>query len=106
MNTRPSVSVFFLLVCSTGAALGQTTGVGTITGTFTDATGAIVPEAGVVVREIDTGTDRTVRTNQRCLGCYCDRLLCGHGLANLESQVFAHELEWIRRGGKSSRRRV
>jgi hypothetical protein len=63
MNTRQSVSVFFLLVCSTGAALGQTAGAGTVTGTLTDTTGAVVPDASVVVREIDTGTDRAVRTN-------------------------------------------
>ena len=45
------------------ASLAQTSGVGNITGTVTDATGASVPNATVVVTDTDTGVSRTLLTN-------------------------------------------
>ncbi len=52
-----------LLIGSGGAALAQSAGAGTITGTLTDVSGAVLPEASVVVRNLDTGADRTTATN-------------------------------------------
>ena len=52
-----------LLIGFGSAALAQSSGAGTITGTLTDATGAVIPEATVVIRNVDTGTDRTTATN-------------------------------------------
>ena len=45
------------------ASLAQTSGVGNITGTVTDATGASVPNATVVVTDTDTGVSRSLVTN-------------------------------------------
>src|SRR5262245_19742370 len=45
-----------LLVC---AAFGQ---VATLTGRITDATGAIVPQAQVIARSVDTGVSTTAET--------------------------------------------
>ncbi|HWZ52265.1 MAG TPA: carboxypeptidase regulatory-like domain-containing protein [Granulicella sp.] len=42
----------------------QTSGVGNITGTVTDATGANVPRAAVLVLDTDTGVSRSLVTNQ------------------------------------------
>ncbi len=42
-------------------ALGQTTGI--ITGTVTDSSGAVVPNAKVVVRNVGTGEERALETN-------------------------------------------
>jgi outer membrane receptor protein involved in Fe transport len=41
----------------------QTAGAGTLTGTVTDTSGAVVPEAHVVAHNEDTGADREVSTN-------------------------------------------
>jgi Carboxypeptidase regulatory-like domain len=41
----------------------QTSGVGNITGTVTDATGATVPNAAVIVTDTDTGISRSLTTN-------------------------------------------
>jgi hypothetical protein len=48
---------------TTGIASGQTAGAGTITGTLTDPSGAVVPNASVVVHDADTGVDRSTTTN-------------------------------------------
>ncbi len=52
-----------LLLGSGGAALAQTAGAGTIIGTLTDPTGSVIPAATVVVRNVDTGTERTTASN-------------------------------------------
>jgi hypothetical protein len=44
-------------------AIAQTAGTGTIAGTVTDATGAIVPGAIVVITDTDTGAIRNLTTN-------------------------------------------
>jgi hypothetical protein len=45
------------------AAMGQTTGAGTITGTLTDPNGGVIPNAMVVLRNTDTGTERPIATS-------------------------------------------
>ncbi|MBS1857742.1 MAG: TonB-dependent receptor, partial [Acidobacteria bacterium] len=45
------------------SAFGQTSGAGTITGTITDASGAVVPAASVAVKHTATGTQRMLATN-------------------------------------------
>ena len=56
----------FAVVLFLGAGLplaAQTSGVGNITGTITDSTGASVTNATVVVLNVDTGVSRTITTN-------------------------------------------
>jgi hypothetical protein len=53
-----------LLICIAAVAFAQTTGAGTITGTVTDATGAIVPGAGILVHNLDTGIDKALTSNE------------------------------------------
>jgi len=47
----------------TGPAFAQNAGSATITGTLTDASGAVVPGASVAVKNTDTGADRAIQTN-------------------------------------------
>ena len=54
-----------LVICvglMTSAVMAQTGGQGAISGTVTDSTGAVVPNAAVVARNVDTGIE-TVRTS-------------------------------------------
>ena len=51
-----------LLSLSVAAALAQLTS-GTISGTILDASGAVVPEVKIVVKEISTGVSRDGATN-------------------------------------------
>ena len=51
-----------VFTCMTVPATAQTSGVGNISGTVTDATGAVVPNASVVVINTDTGVTRTLTT--------------------------------------------
>jgi hypothetical protein len=51
------------LIGNSGAALAQTAGAGTITGTVTDPQAAVVPEASVLIHNADTGIDRSAITN-------------------------------------------
>jgi hypothetical protein len=44
-------------------ATAQTSGVGNITGTVTDSTGAAVPNAAVIVKNTDTGIERSIVSN-------------------------------------------
>jgi hypothetical protein len=52
-----------LLLCPATTLRSQSTGSGTITGTVTDSTGAIVPNATVTVTNTDTGATRTFTSN-------------------------------------------
>src|SRR5271170_4229948 len=52
-----------IAVLTAGSISAQTAGSGTITGVLTDQTGAAVPGATVIVRNTDTGIDRSTATN-------------------------------------------
>lgn len=57
------LAVFLFALCSTLTVAAQTSGKGTISGTLTDSTGAIVSNAPVVVINTDTGVSRTLSSN-------------------------------------------
>jgi hypothetical protein len=46
-----------------GVALAQTAGTGTISGTLTDPQGALLPDASVLIHNVETGVDRAVGSN-------------------------------------------
>ena len=76
-RTSSQVGAALGLACATFAAGAQTSGVGNINGTLTDASGAVVAGAGVVVTNTDTGIVRTLTTNRD--GSYAATfLLPGH----------------------------
>ena len=52
-----------LLLCPAMPSSAQSTGSGTITGTVTDTTGAVVPSAPVVITDTDTNVSRTTATD-------------------------------------------
>jgi hypothetical protein len=52
-----------LLVLFSFPAFPQSAGTGTLTGTLTDSSGAVVPAAAVIVHNGDTGADREVTSN-------------------------------------------
>ena len=63
---RGAVGALLLLVLVAGLGLpasAQTTSRGTITGTITDPTGAVVPNASVTITSIGTGVSRTSTSN-------------------------------------------
>jgi len=60
-NKRIILSLALLGLLTAGALQAQVTGA--ITGTVTDSTGAVVPAAGVVIRNVETGVERRVVTN-------------------------------------------
>lgn len=65
-NTRDIfgfLAVPALLVLVGGMALAQLSGSGTITGTITDPSGAAVPGASLAIRNIDTGIERRMESN-------------------------------------------
>lgn len=68
MKSRRLLSLFAALLLSTGIItsnlLGQGTDLGTIRGTITDSSGAVVPNARVDVTDLATGTLHTVTTNE------------------------------------------
>jgi hypothetical protein len=60
---RASSALAALALCLTAShAPAQTSAVGNIAGTVTDSTGAVVPNAPVVVTDTDTGVSRTLTT--------------------------------------------
>jgi outer membrane receptor protein involved in Fe transport len=65
-SRRPaSFGLVALLLCFAAVfAVGQTITTGDITGTVTDATGAVVPAATVTLKSLDTGEARTAQTNE------------------------------------------
>src|SRR2546430_141599 len=64
MKSRTGLCVFALLVALAlaGGALAQSAGTGAISGTITDPHGAIVQDATVVVRNVETGISRSLAT--------------------------------------------
>jgi outer membrane receptor protein involved in Fe transport len=58
-----TMALFVFASGSFVSARAQSAGTGTITGTLSDPQGASIPAATVVVRNIDTGVDRTLKTN-------------------------------------------
>ena len=80
----------FLSVFS-GVAFGQLAGSATITGTITDATGAVVPGADVTIRNTDTGIEHKVQTTDA--GAYTAPFLQpGHYEVQAGKQGFASVL--------------
>jgi hypothetical protein len=63
-NATRQLLSFFILALLAGAAFAQTSGSGTIAGTLTDPSGAVVPGAAVTIRETDTGIERKTATNE------------------------------------------
>ena len=59
----PSHSFLPALLAFAGTVFAQTMGTGTITGTATDATGAVVPGVKITATNLSTGIERTVATN-------------------------------------------
>src|SRR5882757_9852026 len=57
-----AVAALFLISAGRPAS-AQTSGVGNITGTVTDSTGATVPNSAVVILNTDTGVTRNITTN-------------------------------------------
>ena len=55
--------VFTLVICGSFFALGQGTDLGTIRGTITDSSGAVVANANVTTLDVATGATRETRTN-------------------------------------------
>ena len=66
------IAMLALLVSFSGAAFGQAAS-GTITGTVTDPKGLVVPGVSLVVRNTDTGIEKTMETNN--VGIYNAPLL-------------------------------
>ncbi len=68
MKPRPSLVIFLvfaLLACASVFVHGQGTDLGTIRGTVTDSSGAVVANAGVTVLDVGTGATRETKTNSR-----------------------------------------
>jgi hypothetical protein len=62
MKIRIRALGMLCLLC-TGMAFGQATNSADVTGTVTDATGAVIPGVTVKVKDLDKGTERVVTTN-------------------------------------------
>ncbi len=66
MNLAKSLTVLLLLACglfSAQSLMAQGTDLGTIRGSVTDSSGAVVPNAKVVILDVATGTTRQTMTN-------------------------------------------
>ena len=63
-NRRVALFIPTLLIAFTINLFAQGTDLGTIRGTVTDASGAVVPKATVRITDLSTGTDRTFNTNE------------------------------------------
>ena len=63
-QTRLCLAVLALLGSFAGTVFAQAAGSGQITGTVRDPNGLVMPAARVVVRNIDTGIDKTLSTNE------------------------------------------
>ena len=63
---KPAMKIAIVILIAVLAAPGfaQLAGSGTITGTITDPSGAVVPGADIVIRNTDTGVVRTIQSNE------------------------------------------
>src|SRR5437773_1568802 len=66
-SLKPAVAAFLMFPLLGGLALAQRT-TASVAGSIVDATGATVPAAEVLLRNLSTGAERTVETNE--LGYY------------------------------------
>jgi hypothetical protein len=57
-------SVAFVFLLFSELVFGQTITSGTVVGSVTDATGAVIPNASVTIRQAESGTVLTTRTNE------------------------------------------
>jgi hypothetical protein len=55
--------MMLVLLCTAAGSHGQGTDLGTVRGTVTDTSGAIIPAASVTVTDVLTGRDRVSQTN-------------------------------------------
>lgn len=64
-HSRITLRILLLVVATIGwsTAINAQTVTGTLQGTISDTTGAVVPGADVVVRNLDTGQERNLKTN-------------------------------------------
>jgi hypothetical protein len=63
-RSAPAVlSLIVLLAIAGGAVWGQNSGSGLISGTLTDASGAVVPGASVTIKNTETGAERVLSSN-------------------------------------------
>src|SRR6266536_557020 len=58
-----AVQSMLILICLAGLLFSQGTDLGTIRGTVTDASGAVVPNAKVVLSDLQTNITRELKTN-------------------------------------------
>ena len=58
------LSFILFAACLATSLSAQTTGAGTITGTLTDPSGAVIPAAAVAVRNTATEAERALSTNE------------------------------------------
>src|ERR1700756_3998557 len=62
-RSRIASLLFALTLCSNSLLYGQGTDLGTIRGTVTDPSGALVAQAAVTVTDTSTGASRLTKTN-------------------------------------------
>jgi hypothetical protein len=58
------IAIAVLIAVLAAPGLAQNAGSGTITGTITDPSGAVVPAADIVIRNTDTGFTRSIQSNE------------------------------------------
>jgi len=63
MRTLSRLFLLFLPAVLSASLLTAQTFRGTLLGTVTDASGAVIPGASILVQNMDTGTERTTKTN-------------------------------------------
>lgn len=93
MNKVRVIAIALLMAMIVSVAVAQTE-TGQITGTVTDPSGAVVPNAKVTVRQIETGTTRTVNSSES--GVYTvTNLLPGTYQITVESPEFAAQTKQV-----------
>ena len=62
-SSRVICGLMVLVLCSAGSAIGQISGSGTIQGTVSDPSGAVIPQAAVTATNVATGVQTARQTN-------------------------------------------